>query len=137
VRGFASHFEQREGKESLQLNDVVVAVNDLDAQNASFDAIIEKFRWQQPQGDWCGLQAATISAANKILDKTVQLNKNETKEDPAQDPHEKDVSTNTVPTPYLSLTTPEQDLVASYPLKLSRVEDVVCIIVARVKEAEV
>lgn len=116
IKGFNLNFDGFYGSEtdSIQINDVIVAVNNIDAKTASFNTIIEAFRWVPPVGDWCGLKA-TASASFK---------RNSHKQDGDNQEDSGIVA-------YSQITTPEQDLVASYPVKLSRVEDVLCIRIAR------
>ena len=99
----------------VQKNDVIMAANELDARYASFDAIIDKFRWIPRVGDWCGLHSVEQSA----LAAQLRVRGNSVDGESASTPQ------------YMHMTTPEQDIVASYPVKLSRVEDVVCLKLAR------
>lgn len=118
IRGFAEHMSSQ----GLCKNDVIIAANELDARSASFEAIVEKFRWAPREGDWCGLQ----TGKDLLAQSTQTLRKRENSVDDSSG-----VSRVVPPAAYMHLTTPEQDIVASYPVKLSRVEDVVCIKVAR------
>lgn len=86
--------------EEIKKNDVILAVNELDARTATFDAIIDKFRWVPKLGDWCGLGASRDQLTG---------------------------AARTAPLP----TTTEEDIVASYPIKLSRLEDTLCLLLAR------
>ena len=93
----------------VKLNDVIIAVDNLDSQETTFEKIIEKFKFVTPEGDWCGLQAASVNRTSSYIKAADGLK----------------------PVNFLQVTTEEQDLVASYPVSLSRVEDVLCIILAR------
>jgi hypothetical protein len=121
IKGFSPNFVGFYGSETntLQVNDVIVAVNNIDAKTTSFEAVIEAFRWIPPVGDWCGLKAAASASFKRHSHRDLD-NKPEDSGFPSS-----------FAVTYSQITTPEQDLVANYPVKLSRVEDVLCVIIAR------
>jgi hypothetical protein len=104
VMGLANHLSSN----TIKRNDVIIAADELDARNATFQNFVDKFRWVPRVGDWCGLQAGPEAAAEHAH------------------AHSKGGAEH-----YMHMTTPEQDIVASYPVKLSRVEDTVCLLLAR------
>ena len=114
------------------INDVILAVNDVDAQNTTFDVLIEKFKWVPNVGDWCGLTSNTSQQVkhSSIANKSggIPINQPNGRKRSNSHGNADDIGG---PHLYMHLTTPDQDLVASYPVKLSRIEDVVCILVAR------
>lgn len=109
----------------VRRNDVIMAANDLDARTSSFEAIVEKFRWTPRVGDWCGLQSSAAASGQPVSIPN-PMRKRSGSVDSASGAQSKAATHK-----YLQLTTEEQDILASYPVKLSRVEDVVCVMVAR------
>lgn len=123
MKGMADHFPST----AVLKNDVIMAVNELDSRTASFDAIVDKFRWTPRVGDWCGLHSGSdmLAAQNAVI-VGAQRKRSGSTDDTPVDSHRVPASQQ-----YMQLTTPEQDIMASYPVKLSRVEDVVCVKLAR------
>jgi hypothetical protein len=135
------------------VNDIVLSVNHLDAQTSSFDAIVDAFRWVPPSSDWCGLRASSTQA--EAVRKRRQLQSSASERDSNNqseltipddiNPSEEsgpDVTATGIGTPsvnsasapvldFLPVASAEDELMAAYPVSLSRVEDVLCVKVMR------
>lgn len=157
IRGFSEEYLDnlaRSGQiQQLQVNDVVLSVNHLDAQTASFDSIVDAFRWVPPSSDWCGLrasntQAETLRKRRRQQQQSDASEKNSSAPNPVilDETNSTEVtgpddtttaalsvnSTTAAPMPeFLPVASAEDELMAAYPVSLSRVEDVLCVKVLR------
>lgn len=163
IRGFSEEYLNsinRTGQsQQLQVNDVIMSVNHLDAQTATFDTIVDAFRWVPPSSDWCGLRASTSQAetlrkrrqqkgaASEQGDSTAKSSGADTAG--ATDAAETTATAaasdtavagaeNAPPVPdYLPMVSAEDELMAAYPIALSRVEDVLCVKVMRTQRQHI